>query len=225
MQFIKLINFVKQSAFNMSEKNYLQDLSEIKNIMNRSSRFLSLSGLSGVLAGFYALIGAFFAKKILIGYHDFDYENNTVNPNNIEIKLIAIALIVALLSIITAYILTKNKAKKEGASIWDSTTKRLLFHFFIPLATGGVFSLTLLNYGFYGFIAPATLIFYGLAVFNASNFTFSNVKYLGIAEIILGLLAMNYIGFGLYFWAMGFGVFHVVYGTYMYIKEVKYATN
>jgi MFS family permease len=203
----------------MSEKNYLQDLSEIKTIMNRSTRFMSLSGLSGIMAGIYALIGAFLAKQLLANYLNYNHTRNTINPNNIEIKLIVIALLVALLSIITAYILTKKKASKKGQTIWNSTTKRLLFHFFIPLAAGGVFSLTMLNQGFYGFVAPATLIFYGLAVVNASNFTFSNVKYLGIAEIILGLISLNYIGYGLYFWAVGFGILHIIYGTIMYIKE------
>jgi len=205
----------------MQEKDYLQDLSEIKNIMNRSTRFMSLSGLTGILAGVYALIGAYLGSQLLKNYQDFDYENNTINPNGVEVKIIAIAIGVAVLSIITAFILTKKKAAKEGQTIWNSTTKRLLFHFAIPLMTGGIFSLILLNQGFYGFIAPATLIFYGLAIVSASNFTFSNVKYLGIAEIIIGLIAMNYIGYGLYFWAIGFGVFHIIYGTIMYIKEKK----
>lgn len=203
----------------MNKEDYLQDLSEIKNIMNRSTRFMSLSGLTGILAGIYALIGAYLGSQLLRNYQNFDYRNNTINPNGIEIKILAIALGVAILSIITAYILTKKKAAKENQTIWNNTTKRLLFHFAIPLVTGGIFSLILLNQGFYGFVAPATLIFYGLAIVSASNFTFSNVKYLGIAEIILGLIAMNYIGYGLYFWAIGFGVFHIIYGTIMYLKE------
>ncbi len=210
--------------FIMIKKDYLQDLSEIKNIMNRSTRFLSLSGLTGILVGVYALIGAFFAHSILKEYvntNNRSVYNNEMGfaLNFIALELIGIALIVALLSVITAYILTKRKAKKEGVSIWTATTKRLLFHFFIPLATGGIFSLIILNQGFYGFVAPITLMFYGLAIVSASNFTFSNVKYLGIIEIILGLIALNYIGYGLYFWAIGFGVFHIIYGGIMYMKE------
>jgi len=214
----------------MKEKDYLQDISAIKNMMNRSTRFISLSGLSGILAGIYALIGAYLANTLLTEY---------VNTNNravynaemgfalnfITLKLIAIALIVALLSVITAYILTKKKAKKEGVKIWDTTSKRLLFQFLIPLLTGGVFSLITLNHGFFGFVAPAMLIFYGLAVLNASNYTISNVKYLGIAEITLGLIALNYIGFGLYFWALGFGVFHIIYGTLIYFLVEKKDLN
>ncbi len=199
----------------MSEKDYLQDISEIKNIMNKSSRFLSLSGLSGVLAGIYALIGAYFAQILLLqeGYSRYSY---TLSGTNIEYKIIAIAITVALLSIITGYILTRRKAKKQKIQIWDNTTKRLLFNFMIPLVTGGIFGLIILTQGHFLYVAPITLIFYGLALFSASKYTIGNVKYLGIAEIILGLIAMNYIGYGLCFWALGFGVFHIIYGSIMY---------
>ncbi len=216
-----IINFVIQSTFIMSEKDYLKEISEIKNIMNKSSRFISLSGLSGVLAGIYALIGAFIARSVIRSNNLNDYSKNSVDPNIIELKLIGVAVGIALISILTAIILTQKKAKKDGVKMWDSTTKRLLFNFLIPLATGGVFCIILLNQGFYGFVAPATLIFYGLALFSASKYTFGNVKYLGIAEIILGLIAMNYIGYGLYFWAIGFGLLHIIYGTLMYFKHDK----
>lgn len=200
----------------MSEKDYLQDISAIKNMMNKSTKFISLSGLSGVCAGIYALIGAYYARNILIRFNIYDVSSNSINPNNIEFKLIGIALLVALLSIITGFIFSRNKAKKHGVKIWDATTKRLLFNFMVPLITGGIFSLILLNNGFFGYIASATLIFYGLALFSASKYTIGNVKYLGIAEIILGLIAMNYVGYGIYFWAIGFGIFHIIYGGLMY---------
>jgi hypothetical protein len=216
----KIINFAIQSTFIMSDKDYLKDISEIKNIMNKSSRFISLSGLSGILAGIYALVGAYIARSI-INNPNYDLTRSTSNFQNIEFKLIGVALFVAIISVVTAYILTRKKAKQHGVKMWDNTTKRLLFNFLVPLATGGVFCLTLLNQGFYGFIAPATLIFYGLALFSASKYTFGNVKYLGIVEIILGLIAMNYIGYGLYFWAIGFGLLHIIYGTMMYFKHDK----
>ncbi|PHR74189.1 MAG: hypothetical protein COA67_02140 [Lutibacter sp.] len=205
----------------MSDKDYLKDISEIKEMMNKSSRFISLSGLSGILAGIYALVGAYLAKFILANYNYLSQRKNPMNIDETQFKLIVIAVVVAVLSIVTAFILTRKKAKQHGTSIWDSTTKRLLFNFLVPLFTGGIFSLILLNQGFYGFIAPATLIFYGLALFSASKYTFGNVKYLGIAEIILGLISMNYIGYGLYFWAIGFGVLHIIYGTLMYFKYDK----
>lgn len=205
----------------MSDKDYLKDITEIKDMMNKSSRFISLSGLSGILAGIYALIGAYLAKFILANYNYLSQRKNPMDIDQTQFKLIVIAVVVAFLSIVTAFFLTRRKAKQQGTSIWDSTTKRLLFNFLTPLITGGIFSLILLDQGFYGFVAPATLIFYGLALFSASKYTFGNVKYLGIAEIILGLISMNYIGYGLYFWAIGFGILHIIYGTLMYFKNDK----
>ncbi len=201
----------------MKEKDYLKDLNEIKRIMHQSTRFVSLSGITGVLVGIYALIGAFLARQSIINH----FNNQSNDIDSLILTLLVIALSVALISVITAYILTKRKAKSNNQSLWNATVKRLLFHFMVPLLAGGILSLELLQMGFYGLVAPITLIFYGIALVNASNFTFSNIKYLGLAEIVLGLIAINYIGYGLYFWAIGFGIFHIIYGTFMYFNERK----
>jgi len=97
----------------------------------------------------------------------------------------------------------------------------MLIHFLIPLVTGGIFGLILLNHEHYGILAPISLIFYGLALVNTSKFTLDTVKYLGISEIIVGLLSAIYVGYGLLFWAIGFGILHIIYGGIMYLKEEK----
>ena len=117
----------------MDDKDYLKDITEIKDMMNKSSRFISLSGLSGILAGIYALIAAYLAKFILANYNYLSDHRNPMNYEEIQFKLIVIAVVVAFLSIVTAFLLTKKKAKQHGTSIWDSTTKRLLFNFLVPL--------------------------------------------------------------------------------------------
>ncbi|PCI09051.1 MAG: hypothetical protein COB73_06140 [Flavobacteriaceae bacterium] len=212
----------------MSEENYLKDISEIKNMMNKSSRFISLSGMSGVLAGIYALIGAFVASKMIREYSSIEYINEksqmirgNFNLIDLEINLILVAITVISLSIITGIVLSRNKAKKNGDNIWNKTSKRLLFNFLIPLITGGILCLVLLNNNIIGLIAPFTLIFYGLACVNASKYTIGDIQYLGITNIILGLVATQYIGYGLYFWAFGFGILHILYGTVMYFKYDK----
>jgi hypothetical protein len=193
---------------------YLQDISEIKNMMNKSSQFISLSGLSGIMAGIYALIGAHIANG-LIESHESYY----VTLESKTFKLIVLtAFLVLLFSIITAAILTVSKAKKQGEKIWNSTSKRVLVNFLIPLVTGGVFGLLLLRNGYYGLIAPVTLLFYGLACVNASKYTLRDVRYLGITIIILGLIATEFSGYALEFWALGFGVCHILYGSIMYFK-------
>ncbi|MCG2612468.1 hypothetical protein LZZ90_13215 [Flavobacterium sp. SM15] len=198
----------------METQDYLQDLKEIKNLMSKSTQFISLSGLSGILAGIYALAGAFIAYHLIENHTEYyiTLESQTFKL----ILLTAVSVFVA--SIVTTFVLTMNKAKKVGESIWNSASKRLIINFLIPLVTGGIFALLLLKNGHYGLVAPITLIFYGLACINASKYTLRDVRYLGLTEIILGLFAVEYSGYGLYFWALGFGVCHILYGTIMYFK-------
>ena len=216
---IIIIYFVIQCALYMEEK-YLQDISDIKNMMNKSSQFISLSGLAGIMAGVYALIGAYIARELIQNktYDSINY-NNIVTLESTKFKLIVlIAFVVLILSITTAALLTFNKAKKEGETVWNATSKRLLTNFLIPLVTGGIFGLLLLRNGSYGLIAPVTLIFYGLSCVNASKYTLRDVRYLGITIIILGLIATELSGYALEFWALGFGVCHILYGSIMYYK-------
>ncbi|MBC8756005.1 hypothetical protein H2O64_15110 [Kordia sp. YSTF-M3] len=205
----------------MTSSDYLNDIKEIKNLMNKSSRFISLSGLSGILAGIYALIGAWFARQEIMSAYNVNNRflegGRYTETSDVTTKLLVIAAIVILLAIVTGIVLTQRKARKNGEKMFDKAAFKLLINFLIPLVTGGVFALIILQKGLVGLIAPVTLIFYGLACVNASKFTLGHVKYLGIANIILGLIATQYIGYGLYFWAVGFGVFHIVYGGLMYI--------
>lgn len=201
----------------MESKDYLKDISEIKNLMNKSSRFISLSGLSGVLAGIYALIGAAIAYVIV--------KNSVRGYLILDGKIFAICVfilgMIALSSIITGIYLTTRKAKKNGEKIWDNSSKRLLVNFLIPLVTGGIYILIILNQGRYGHTAALMLIFYGLALVNASKYSIGNIKFLGLTEIILGLICAFLPSFGFWFWVFGFGVMHIIYGTWMHFKYDK----
>ena len=201
----------------MESKNYLQDLQDIRQMMSKSTQFLSLSGLSGILAGIYALIGAYFVHQ-LIQNHSYQY----ITLESLTFKAITgIALLVLILSVTTAYLLSHRKAKKKGEILINSTSKRAFLNFAIPMITGGILIILLLKNQYYGLIAPMTLIFYGLACVNVSKYTFRDVRYLGITEIILGLVAVQFSGFGLLFWIIGFGICHIIYGSVMYFKYDK----
>nr|WP_228085035.1 hypothetical protein [Mucilaginibacter sp. JRF] len=191
--------------------------------MERSSKFISLSGLSGIMAGVYALIGAFVAYQIVYTRNGFFYTRDYVIANvddnrGVLYTLIVIALAVLVLSLATGAILTKRKAKRKGQQAWGKSSRNLLFHLAIPLITGGLLCIIFITRGYVGIVAPATLIFYGLALVSASNYTFGDVKYLGMLEIALGLVAALLPGYGLLFWAVGFGVLHIIYGSIMYFK-------
>jgi hypothetical protein len=201
----------------------LETLTEIRQLMERSSRFISLSGLSGVFAGLYALVGAYAAYQYLgltgAGYISGEQLLNRPMHDRHTIGFLALdAALILVMAIGTGIFLTTRKAKRDGSSIFDATAKKLLINLFIPVTTGGIFCLALYYHGGFIYIAPAMLIFYGLGLVLASKYTRNDIRSLGIAEIILGLIASFLIGYGLLCWSLGFGVLHIIYGTYMYFK-------
>lgn len=201
----------------MESKNYLDDISEIKSMMHKSSRFISLSGLSGILAGIYALVGAAAAYYIV----DTSKRGYLILDGAVFRACFAILIGVAVLSVITGIYLTTKKAKKNNEKIWDNSSKRLLINFLIPLVTGGIYILIILNQERYGQTAALMLIFYGLALINASKYSLGDIRYLGMIEIGLGLLCAFIPSFGFWFWVVGFGIMHILYGTWMHFKYDK----
>ena len=208
-----------------SHNKHLETLSEIRSLMERSSRFISLSGLSGVAAGVFALIGAA-AVYIYLDIMPFSHRKlyyitaESASKWGMDYLMFFFldAAFVFLAALAAGIFFTTRKAKKKGQKIWDQLTQRLVINMLIPLIAGGVFCLALIYHGFFGFVAPATLVFYGLACVNASKYTLTDIRYLGLMEIGLGLVALFNLGYGLEFWAIGFGVLHIIYGTMMYYK-------
>lgn len=206
----------------MQEKDIYSELSSIRNLMERSSKFISLSGLSGIMAGVYALIGAFLGYKIIYVPHSaLEYRNHYVNDPKVLGQLFLVAFAVLILSLATGIWLTIRQARKKGENFWNPVSKRLLTSLAIPLFTGGLFILILIYRGDYSIIASACLLFYGLALISGSNYTFSDVKWLGFCEIALGLLSALFPGYGIIFWTIGFGILHIIYGSMMHFKYNK----
>jgi hypothetical protein len=204
----------------MAEKQHFeQDLAEIRNLMEKSSKFISLSGLSGILAGVYALAGAAAAYFLVQFPHSpVSYRQESLQDLDIVIKLSTIAVLVLVASVVTGLVQSARKAKRQGLQLWNSTSIRMVINLLVPLTTGGIFIILLLLQSRYGLVAPVCLIFYGLALINASANLYDEVRYLGYSEIIIGLIATALPGFGLFFWSIGFGVFHIFYGALMFRK-------
>ncbi len=207
--------FAIQSTFKMNKKEYLKDITEIKDLMNKSSRFFSLSGLSGIMAGIYALIGAAVAYYLVTT----NPEGYLIIGSEIFTYILIDLAVIAIVSILTAIILSTRKAKRNNEALWNSASKRLLEAFLIPLVTGGIYIIIKIATNHYGLTGSLMLIFYGLALVNASRYTIGNVKYLGYIEIILGLICALYPGYGFWFWVSGFGIMHIIYGSLIYFKH------
>jgi hypothetical protein len=202
----------------MKEK-YKSDLADIRDMMQRSSRFISLDGWSGISVGIIALLGGYLAyRKIFSKLPELDYTPMPLAEGQLE-QMIFLAAGTLFLAIAAAIFFTIRNSRNKGQAIWDAQSKRLILNLGIPLLTGGIVCLILLFKGFIAFLAPFTLIFHGLALVNASQYTLKQIRILGILMIVLGLLGMGLLDLGLIFWGIGFGFCHIGYGVIMKWKK------
>ncbi len=211
---------------NEIEKEQLATISEMRDMMQRSSRFLSLSGLAGILVGCVALVGVAIAYNILeMPISSINYllplEKSLSTNDHSLLYIIINCVSVLILSLITGSLLAIRNAKRKGLSIGDKTTQRLVINMFIPLLIGGLFIIALLFHHQYSLILPSMLIFYGMALLNASKYSIEDIRYLGIIEMFLGLLAMFFLDQALIIWGIGFGILHMIYGVILYNKYEK----
>ena len=203
-----------------------EDLHTIREIMERSTRFLSLSGLSGVFAGVFALIGVAMAWFFIldsgqIQYKDFIRNPDAYSTSGTGLYLAVDALLVLLIAILVTVYFSQRKARMAGKKLWTKPTRNLLFHLMLPLVSGGILILILVFQNKMDLVIPIMLVFYGLALVQAGKFTFGEVHYLGLTEITLGILAAVFSDYGLLFWTIGFGLMHVIYGTVMYFRHER----
>lgn len=217
----KMVLTLKYKVLFMQEtKQPLDTLQDIKKMMERSSRFISLSGWSGISAGVCALLGAYFASRRLPvrGSRSSDYEDLGLGGVQLINELLLIAALVFVAAFVSAFFFTYLRSKKNNTPIWDRVARRLMWNVLIPLFVGGLCILNVLQNGEYRLVGPLCLIFYGMALLNASKYTLGEIRYLAFAQLILGLISLWMPGNDLYFWALGFGVFHILYGFIMWWK-------
>lgn len=201
------------------DQDYIRDIAEIRSMMERSSKFLSLSGLAGIMAGIYGLIGAYIAYSIF-NFNPVETFDSTMGTTTLS-AVVALALSILILAIGTAIFLSYKKAVGKGEKLWNPAAKRLVIQMIVPLTVGGLLILIIMAKGMIGLIAPFSLVFYGLAIYNASNFTFEEMRLLGFLQIALGLFSTYFVQYGILCWALGFGVLHIIYGIYMHYKYGK----
>ncbi|WP_202928958.1 hypothetical protein [Chitinophaga agri] len=211
-----------------TEQQHLETLSDIKRIMERSSRFMSLSGLSGVFAGVSALAGAAGALALFHAYYQrWEIRGHYDDADFVQLRLnlILLGLAVMCMAFFGGLYFTWRKAKRSNLPVFDVTSRKVMVNALIPMIAGGAFIVGLMYNNLDVLIAPSCLIFYGMALLNASKYTLTDIRYLGISEITLGILNVFFLRRGLYFWAIGFGFMHIFYGILMWWKYERQTTE
>jgi hypothetical protein len=199
----------------------LQGFRQIRQLLDRPSKFTSITGLSGIFAGLYAIVGSIAAFYYINIGHVLEKSNAYLIGSDDLLFFFADAAIVFVFAAGTAVFLTRRKAQKDGRSIFDESAKTLMVNLCIPLLVGTIFCLSLIWNNNVFYLAPAMLIFYGLALLNAAKYTLDNIRILGVAQLALGLIASFTTEYGLLFWAAGFGCLHIAYGVHMYVRYEK----
>lgn len=202
------------------EQDYANDITAIRSMMERSSRFNTLSAWAGILAGIYALAGAYIAWEFFKFNPDRVYYNpaDKLHATLVLPEVVLLAVFIFILAAVSAIYFSYRRADKRGEKLWNATSRRLLENMALPLITGGLFILVLIAKGYIGWLAPLTLVFYGLALYSASKLTYDEVRVLGLIQIALGLFSAYFVEYGLLCWAIGFGIVHIIYGIYIYFK-------
>ena len=193
----------------------LDALQDIRKMMEKSSRFISLSGWSGVSAGIFGLIGAWYANRLL---EKSDTVGRTSGADGIRFQLMVLAAVVFFCAVTSAFLLTWMRTRRDGMAIWGPSARRLMWNTMLPMLVGGLVILKMISDEYYTLIAPSALLFYGLALVNGSKYTIGEIRYVGYLEILLGIVCLAWPNHGLIFWTLGFGVVHIVYGIMMWQK-------
>ena len=195
----------------------LDDLKHIRSIMERSTKFLSLSGISGIMAGTFALIGSALTYMVM-------YRGLAIT-HCIRLDIVLIAIFVVIGAASSGLYFSVKKAKKNGSKFWLPVTIQIIKDFAVPMIVGGIFCLILVYQNTTGLIGATMLIFYGIALINAGAHTYSDIKILGTCEIILGIFAGFFANYTLVLWTIGFGILHILYGIIVFLKYDKKSSS
>jgi len=207
------------------QERSLQEIYHIKKMMERSSRFSSLSGVGAILAGVFALAGCWLAAKKIECWQRGDCAGQGNGISEMLNYLLLIAGLTLAAALISTFIFTYLRLKKTGSPLWSSITIRIFWNIAIPFLAGGFFLIRVLQLGEFELVAPVCLLFYGVALVNCAKYTLSEVRYLGYAEILIGIISLWLPSYGLYFWAAGFGLFHIVYGILIWFWHERTVMN
>lgn len=203
----------------------LQELQHIKKMMERSTKFSSLSGFSGIAAGICALTGIWFAVQAIAAWRHGTAGNTPASREDLITRLMFIAIATFMAALICSFVFIYVRCRKLGISVFGMSARRVMTSVAIPLFLGSLFIFRLVTSEVYILIPPACLIFYGLALVNASKYTLPEVRYLGFTELFIGIINLWILGYGLIFWGLGFGLIHIIYGIIFWLKYEKKDLN
>jgi len=198
---------------------HIEDLRAIHNLMERSSIFVNLSGIGAIIVGLCALAGSWFAHRILWQYSLAPY---TLTELKLSLLTLAAIVFFSALGIYVLFVWLRSRQLK--AKFWNATARKISINFGVPFLSGSLVVFHLLTNDYISMVAPVSIIVYGIAVFCASHNSFVESRLLAVLEIALGVVALWFPGQGLWFWMVGFGLLHILYGIVFWFNHERKTT-
>ena len=184
-----------------------ENLRVIRALMERSTKFSTFSGLSGVCAGMASIIGCIITRLYI------------PDPGAFPVQFLALWSTVIVIAVGADYLLMKRRAAQVGKRVLSRLGKQMVIASVPGLGTGAIVTFYLLQHHLLGSVYPFWMLAYGLAVSATGLFSQREVSLLGVAFLIAGAACLFATGIGLPMMAVTFGGFHIVYGLAMSRKE------
>lgn len=203
----------------MDHEKASEELKVIRQLMERPIRYSTMSGLSGIWAGCAALAGVFADS-----YFSFRCNQGAVAAFCVNALIWGGVFAMAFAGTI---VLTRLREVKQGMPAWSAIKKRILLTIGPPFVAGAGLTFAIacpwsLGRGAaqWELIPAIWMLFYGVTLWQLGLFSTVEIRTLGWAFIVAGLLSAALLRNSPYL-TMGatFGGFHVLYGVVVVLRH------
>ncbi len=200
----------------MDANRAADELKVIRSLMERPIKYSTQSGLAGIVAGAAALAGV-----------AADAEVTRRNPGleGLWISMCVWAAVFAV-AFLGTLLLTRLRERRRGMPAWSLIKRRILLTILPPFVAGVGLTIAII-YRYVGvgsdewLLIPAVwMLFYGVALWQLGEFSIVEVRVMGAAFILAGIVAAALYQASPYE-ALGvtFGGFHIVYGLVVWVRH------
>jgi hypothetical protein len=167
----------------------------IRATMENATAFTGISGKGYALAGLTAIAAAWIAAQ-----------------QTLPLLWLAVWLLEATLACSVTLLLSADKARRQGKSLWSGSGRKLLFAFLPTMAVGAVVTLAFYLQGNTVLLPGLWLILYGAGVMTAGAHSIRPVPLMGFLFIMLGSAQLLVPATTNLTLALGFGGLHLAFG-------------
>ncbi len=172
-----------------------ETLAYIRRTMESASTFTAVSGWGLVAVGGVGLVAAWLA-----------WSGGVAADLRVWIPA-------ALLSVAIAAVMNAAKARRQDVPIWSGAFRKVVWVMAPALAAGGLLTMALADHGAAALLPGTWLALYGAGVTAGGTFSVRAIRWMGMAFLILGALALLMPDRGLLLLAGGFGGLHMLIGV------------